>query len=67
MVPWKRIQRAREIADLLNTTAEQILAEKREALAKGDEALMHQVGEGKDIMSILREFIRFYLSGRLRF
>ena len=34
----------------------EIIMEKKALLAKGDAALAHEVGEGKDIMSILREF-----------
>ena len=32
------------------------------ALAKGDEALKHVIGEGQDIMSILREWCATFLS-----
>lgn len=34
----------------------EILEAKRAALRAGDEAVKQQVGEGKDIMSILRKF-----------
>ena len=33
----------------------QVLSEKTGALEKGDEAVTRQIGEGNDIMSILRE------------
>ena len=32
----------------------QIINEKKAAIEKGDEAVLQQVGEGKDVMSILR-------------
>lgn len=33
-----------------------IYAKKKEALARGDEEVVKQVGQGKDIMSVLREY-----------
>lgn len=54
--PWPRLQKCREIADLLTQNSHEILNEKREALMKGDDEaskLVEQVGEGKDIMSVL--------------
>ena len=34
-----------------------IVEERKAALSKGDEAVLHQVGEGKDIMSVCRKFL----------
>jgi hypothetical protein len=34
-----------------------IFKEKKRALSEGDDAVLHRVGEGKDIMSILRAFM----------
>ena len=42
-------------------TATTILTEKKARLALGDEAVKLQVGEGRDIMSILSELILFRL------
>lgn len=46
-----------EIIDVMHETSTKILEGKKEALEKGDDAVVHQVAEGKDIMSILREFL----------
>ena len=37
-----------------------IFNEKKALLEKGDDALKHQIGEGRDIMSILRELCRTF-------
>ena len=47
-------RRMMEISDTMMRRSKEIIDEKKDALSKGDEALAHQVGEGKDIMSILR-------------
>ena len=47
-----------EISDAMHARSVRIINEKRAALAGGDEALKQQVGEGKDIMSVLRESFR---------
>ncbi|KAI0073344.1 cytochrome P450 [Panus rudis PR-1116 ss-1] len=53
LIPSKRIQRAVEISDAFDKTSRTILQQKKEALAQGDEAVSRQVGEGKDIISVL--------------
>lgn len=55
ITPYAPIQRVLRISDTMQATAEDVLAKKRAALARGDKALMQQIGEGKDIMSILRK------------
>ena len=40
------------ISDVIVNRSKEIIAEKREVLLKGDVAMAHQVGEGKDLMSI---------------
>lgn len=47
--------RMMEISDALSARSHRIVDEKKKALQEGDEALRLQVGEGKDIMSVLRE------------
>lgn len=44
-----------QISDALSERSHRIVNEKKRALQQGDEALKQQVGEGKDIMSVLRE------------
>ncbi|KAI0657159.1 cytochrome P450 [Cubamyces menziesii] len=53
MVPYGHSQRMIEISDAMHARSVRIINEKRAALAGGDEALKQQVGEGKDIMSVL--------------
>ncbi|PIL27739.1 cytochrome P450 [Ganoderma sinense ZZ0214-1] len=51
--PHADTRRMMEISDTMIRRSKEIIDQKKEALSKGDEALAHQVGEGKDIMSIL--------------
>ena len=53
-IPSRRVQRAKRIVRTMRARSNEIIAEKRAALQKGDDATVRQVGEGKDIMSILR-------------
>ena len=62
ITPYQRLQRLKEITDTLENTAKEILLEKKKALAAGDDAITKQVGEGKDIISVLCEFSRYHLS-----
>lgn len=43
------------LVDIMDATSRQIYKQKKEALAQGDDAVLQEVGMGKDIMSILRE------------
>lgn len=52
-LPSKNIQKAREIVDIMHRTSVNIFHAKKAALQQGDEAVLQQVGQGKDIMSIL--------------
>ena len=53
LLPLPKVQLLKGLVDIMDKQAKDILARKRVALASGDEAFLHQVGEGKDIMSIL--------------
>ena len=55
LTPLKTVQRLREVADDLHNRSVLIFNEKKTALEGGDEALKQQIGEGRDVMSILRE------------
>jgi len=55
--PSRRLRRAGEIVDTLESSSVKILAEKRAAFAAGDEAIAEQIGEGRDLMSVLRMFL----------
>ena len=54
--PHKEMQNMMDISDTMIRRSQEIIDQKKQALKKGDEALVHQIGEGKDIMSILREY-----------
>lgn len=56
-----KIQHLKGIVDLTYNNAKDLLEKKRLALKEGDEAMMQQIGEGKDIMSILCEHHYFYV------
>ncbi|CCM06147.1 uncharacterized protein FIBRA_09620 [Fibroporia radiculosa] len=52
-VPDGDIQRAKYIVDTMDFQSRKIFEKKKAALLQGEEAVLQQVGEGKDIMSIL--------------
>ena len=56
MFPSKGVQRLRDIYESMHERSVLIFNEKKAALAKGHDALKHQIGEGRDIMSILRMY-----------
>ncbi|KAI0666339.1 cytochrome P450 [Trametes maxima] len=51
--PNAYVQRMKDIVDTMHGRSVLIFNEKKEALARGDDAVKHQIGEGRDIMSIL--------------
>ncbi|KAF8968283.1 cytochrome P450 [Flammula alnicola] len=53
ILPWKDLHAVRNIVDVLYNTSVEIFESKKKALSEGDEALANQIGQGKDIMSIL--------------
>jgi hypothetical protein len=54
LMPFKNVRELRDIVDVLDSTAIEILEAKQLALREGDEAVARQVGQGNDIMSVLR-------------
>ena len=54
-VPHAGVQRVKRIADEIDHHSRHIYEEKKRAMRAGDAAVMHQIGEGKDIMSKLSE------------
>ena len=52
-VPFPHVLRLLAISETMQKRSTEIIQQKKTALQKGDKALMHQVGEGKDIMSVL--------------
>ena len=55
-LPMKELRRLVDISDTLRCRSQEIIDERKEALRKGDQAMLAQVGEGKDIMSICCEY-----------
>ena len=58
MTPDPRVQRMKNIVDTMYKRSIEIVDGKKTLLAKGDDALLQQVGAGKDIMSILCTYVR---------
>jgi hypothetical protein len=50
--PWRALNRIIELTDLMNANAREIYETKR-LLESGDSATVKQVGDGKDIISLL--------------
>lgn len=51
----------------MHNTSVDIFESKKEALENGDKALSNQVGQGKDIMSILSEYLQLcYVASEAR-
>ncbi|CCM06150.1 uncharacterized protein FIBRA_09623 [Fibroporia radiculosa] len=53
MIPYKKAHKVKAIVDTMSQKSQGIFDVKATALRSGDEVLAQQVGEGKDIMSIL--------------
>jgi hypothetical protein len=53
LLPFKNARRLRDIIDILDNTAKEILEVKKRAIQEGDDAIAEQVGHGKDIISVL--------------
>lgn len=47
------------VVDIMHARSVSIMEEKKRAIVSGDSALLEQIGEGKDVMSILR-MVPFY-------
>ncbi|EIM84926.1 cytochrome P450 [Stereum hirsutum FP-91666 SS1] len=52
-IPWPDFNRLAYLTDIIDETSREILGSKMAALEKGDDAVVHQVGEGRDILSVL--------------
>ena len=57
LLPWGELHKMIALVDIMDATSRQIYKQKKEALAQGDDAVLQEVGMGKDIMSVLREFL----------
>ncbi|PSR73475.1 hypothetical protein PHLCEN_2v10767 [Hermanssonia centrifuga] len=54
-LPYSKMQQLREIVDTLDYQSRKVYNQKKVALEKGDAAVVQQIGEGKDIISILMQ------------
>lgn len=54
-IPSKDFQQLKSMVDIMYEQSCAIFQEKKQTIEKGDEAVSQQLGEQKDIMSILRE------------
>ena len=65
-VPSKRVQKLKNIVDTMYQRSVAIVDEKKAAMEKGDDTMLRQVSDGKDIMSILRTYLHYPLPVHLR-
>ena len=56
LVPHSGLQHMKSILDILDDTSRRIYAEKMAALDSNDEDLKIKVTEGRDLMSVMREY-----------
>lgn len=54
-LPNRRIQRLKDISDILDESTRKVFFGKKAALEAGDELVKEQIASGKDIISILRK------------
>ena len=59
LIPWKTLHEIRDITDVIHNTSIEIINSKKRALENGDEAVAKQMGQGKDILSILSKGFSF--------
>ncbi|KAM5545445.1 hypothetical protein V8D89_000483 [Ganoderma adspersum] len=52
MIPLKGLQKIMEISATMRKRSQEIIEEKKAALRMGDDVMLQEVGEGKDLMSI---------------
>ncbi|OSX63042.1 hypothetical protein POSPLADRAFT_1046379 [Postia placenta MAD-698-R-SB12] len=55
LIPSTRLQRVKEISDAVDAHSKRIFKQKKQAMTQGDEAVLKQVGEGRDILSRLMQ------------
>ena len=53
IVPWKNLNHLIKLADIINANARGIYETKKRLLETGDDTTVKQVGDGKDIISLL--------------
>jgi hypothetical protein len=63
MLPWPKLNHLLDLAETLNAEARRVYETKKKLLESGDDETVKQVGEGKDILSILSTYDTASLSG----
>lgn len=61
-VPLPGLREARDLVDLLDGNSVKVLSDKKDAIARGDSAVVEQIGQGKDIMSLLSTMPQYAVS-----
>ena len=56
MLPWPKLNELMDIVETLNAEARRVYETKKKLLESGDDETVKQVGEGKDILSILSTY-----------
>ena len=56
-LPSPKVQYVKYITDTAHAGCRKIFEEKKAALKSGDQEALLKVGEGKDVMSVLRELV----------
>ncbi len=56
LFPHEGVQHLKAIVDVMHRRSIEIYKEKIRALEKGDEAVKQNIGEGRDLISILSEY-----------
>ena len=58
LIPHKKLQSLKNVIDTMTKKSSEIFNSKKQALQAGDEAVVQELSEGKDIMSILSTFCK---------
>jgi len=53
MMPGRSVQELKNIIDIIHNTSVMIYESKKKAIAEGNKAVLSEISQGKDIMSIL--------------
>ena len=56
IIPHKGLRDIMDISATMRRRSQEIIEEKKAALRMGDDVMLQEVGEGKDLMSICREW-----------
>lgn len=59
ITPWKALHEVRDMVNYMHEISVEIYHEKKRALEEGDEAVVRQIGQGKDLLSILCEYLPY--------